>query len=399
MIRRVFLLVAVVLVAARVAQGPSGSTHWLSAMTLAVADVGLRWSAAAAWGVWALAVCVGVLALAAGAAPGWIWGPCSGGLLTGWLVTGRVARFKRERARCEQALREAEEREAALEKEQESQRTVLRERETAIQEMISMYQLSKQFLATLDEEEGLRITREFLGKTIPSLGEADLDQHTAAIRDLMRQGEVSTERLIQAIPLRGTSYTDRERWSILSNQLALGLQRISLYQQIQESATHDGLTGLIVRRHLRERLAGEVEGALRRGGSMVFLMVDLDRFKAVNDTYGHLVGDVVLREVARLIRASVREIDLVGRYGGEEFAVALPDADEQVGLHIAERIRTAVQNASIRAYDEEIHITVSVGLALFPRHAATAEQLVDQADRAMYCAKGLGRNRTVMAHA
>lgn len=397
MMRRAILLGAAALVCIRLARDPAESAHWLSALTLAVAEAALRWRITAAWAMWGVAVLAGLLSLALGAPAGWVWGSWGGGLLTAWLLTRRVGRFKSEMSHWEDALREAEDRQTAMEKEQEGRRALLREREAAIQEMTGMYQLSRQFLGTLEADEGLRITREFLGKAIPSLGEADLEGHLRAIREMVNRGEVSAEALIQAIPLRGTAYPDRERWSILSNQLALGLQRISLYQQVQESATHDGLTGLMVRRYFKERLAGEVEGALRRGGTIAFLMVDLDRFKGVNDTYGHLVGDVVLREIARIIRSSVREMDLVGRYGGEEFAVALPDASEEVGMQIAERIRTAVENARIRAYDEEIRITVSVGLSLCPRRAGTADQLVDEADRAMYRAKGLGRNRTVVA--
>lgn len=397
MMRRLLLLIAVALVGSRVVLDPAGSVQWLSVMTLAAAEAGLRWSPVVGGLMVLLAAGGGVLGAVAGAAPGWIWGACGGGLIVCWLTAARVSRFRKEMEHCSQALREAEEEEARLERQGQDRQQGLRERESAIQEMVSMYQLSRQFLGTLDAEEGLRITEEFLAKAVPSLSAADVKEQIGQMRELVLQGSVSTDALIQAIPLRGTSYADRERWSILSNQLALGLKRVSLYQQVQESATHDGLTGLMVRRYLRERLAGEVDAATRRGGSIAFLMVDLDRFKSVNDTYGHLVGDVVLKEVARRIRGSVREMDLVGRYGGEEFAVALPDADMKVGLHIAERIRTAIQDAPIRAYDEEIRMTVSVGLSLCPDHAATAEQLVDQADRAMYRAKGLGRNRTETA--
>ena len=182
-------------------------------------------------------------------------------------------------------------------------------------------------------------------------------------------------------------------------QLALGLQRIALYRRIQNSATHDGLTGLLTRRSFLERLTEETERTLRRSDSAAFLMVDLDRFKLVNDTYGHLVGDVVLREVSRIIRRSVREVDVVGRYGGEEFGVLLPGANEPLGLQIAERVRRAIAICLIRAYDETVRITVSVGIALCPQHAAAAEQLVEQADQAMYQAKFLGRDRVVLAGA
>lgn len=395
--RRALLLLFVALACARISRDPAGSFLWLSVMALAVAEAGLRWSVAAAWGLVALAGALGLAALSLGALPGWLWGALGPSLLTAGLLTAWMARFRKGMSRWEMALEEDERREAALEKEREGLRALLREKEAAIQEMSSMYQLSRQFLGTLDVEEGLRVTRDFLGKTIPSVNEDLLDRHLGDIRAMVDSGEVSAEALIQAIPLRGTAYADRERWSILSNQLALGLQRISLYRQVQDLATHDGLTGLMVRRYFKERLAGEVEAALRKGAPVSFLMVDLDRFKTVNDTYGHLVGDVVLKEVARLIRSSVREMDLVGRHGGEEFSVALPDADEKVGLHIAERVRTAVEGALIHAYDEQVRITVSIGLSLLPKHAATAEQLIDQADRAMYKAKGAGRNRTVIA--
>jgi len=166
---------------------------------------------------------------------------------------------------------------------------------------------------------------------------------------------------------------------------------------VQESATHDGLTGVLVRRTFLERFREEVERALARSAPMVFLMVDLDHFKQVNDTYGHLVGDVVLREIAALIRGSVREMDLVGRVGGEEFGVVLPEAGMDLGTQIAERIRRTIEAAPIRAYDEEIHITVSVGVALCPGQARNPGELIEKADQAMYQAKGMGRNRTVSA--
>ncbi len=397
MIRRAVFLAATAAWALRLLLDPVRSAHGLSAMTLAVAEAGMRWRVTAGWAMCAAGALIGLAAAARGASPGWIWGSLGGAVVTAWMVNVRAARFKAEMDHWEGALREVEGRGALLERERGRKNALLREQEASIQELSAMYQLSKQFLGTLDREEGLRIAREFLGKALPSLSEADLEGHGGVIQGMVDRGEVSAEALIQAIPLRGTVSADRERWGILSNQLALGLQRISLYRQVQESASHDGLTGLMVRRYFQERLAGEVEGALRRGSSVAFLMVDLDRFKGVNDSYGHLVGDVVLREIARIIRGAVREMDLVGRYGGEEFAVALPDADEETGMQIAERIRAAVQDAAIRAYDEEVRITVSVGLALCPKHAAAPGQLVEQADRAMYRAKGLGRNRTVTA--
>ncbi len=306
-------------------------------------------------------------------------------------------RFRTDLKRIGQREDALKERVKELETERERWQASAKEREQSIQEIAGLYQLSKQFLATLDWEEAQQITEEALAKWMPSFKESDRNQYLQRMKALVEQGQVSVEALIQSIPLAGTDFSARDRWAIVSGQLALGLQRVSLYRQVQESASQDGLTGLLVRRNFLGRLDEEIDRALRHSASLAFLMVDLDRFKQVNDTYGHLVGDVVLREIAHRIHSSVREMDLVGRYGGEEFAVALPDAELELGIQIAERIRLGVETAAIHAYDEEIRITVSIGVALYPLHAATSDQLIEKGDRAMYKAKALGRNQTVAA--
>ena len=303
------------------------------------------------------------------------------------------ARFRQEGERAQDLERQA----GLQEIEKERRRLSIQAREESIGEIGELYQLSMRFLATLDWEQARQITEEALVRWIPALRGEERTRYLQQIRALVEQGQVSVEALIQSMPLAGTDFQARDRWAIVSGQLALGLQRVALYRQVQESATHDGLTGLLVRRTFRERLKEEAERSVRRSAPMTFLMVDLDRFKQVNDTYGHLVGDVVLREVANLIRGSVREMDLVGRYGGEEFGVLLPEADRDLGFQIAERIRRTIESAPIRAYDEEIHMTVSVGAALCPALTSDAEELVEKADQAMYRAKETGRNKTVVA--
>lgn len=276
-------------------------------------------------------------------------------------------------------------------------RVSITEKDELIQEISQLYHLSREFLGTLDPKDALRLTSDALAKLVPSLKEADRTVIVQKIKELVDQDKVSVEAIIQMVPMAGTDLLVRERWGIVAGQLALGLQRASLYRQVQESATHDGLTKLLVRRHFLERLTEEVDRASRRGMALSFLMIDLDHFKRVNDTYGHLVGDVVLKEIAGLIHGSVREMDLVGRYGGEEFAVILPEADPSLAVQIADRIRLMVETSPIRAYDEEIRVTVSVGVSSYPSSASTMEELIEQADQAMYRAKAGGRNKTSVA--
>jgi two-component system, cell cycle response regulator len=122
-------------------------------------------------------------------------------------------------------------------------------------------------------------------------------------------------------------------------------------------------------------------------------MLDLDRFKQVNDEHGHQVGDAVLVEVSERVRAEVREVDMVARYGGEEFVVVLPETEREGAEHLAERIRHRVGGLPMRAYGAELRVTVSIGVAVFPGHAENAAGLVRAADEALYAAKAAGRDR------
>ena len=183
--------------------------------------------------------------------------------------------------------------------------------------------------------------------------------------------------------------------TIVANQLALQCSRVYLYQRVEALAVTDALTGLFVRSHFLERTREELARSKRHRLSCTLLMVDLDHFKQKNDTYGHLVGDVVLREVAQLLQRNLRDIDLIARYGGEEFILLLLETDLEQAMPIAERLKQLVEVYSIRAYDERLTQTISIGVAAFPDHADTVEQLIDRADQALYAAKRAGRNRVV----
>ncbi|PTV75675.1 PleD family two-component system response regulator [Agrobacterium pusense] len=172
-------------------------------------------------------------------------------------------------------------------------------------------------------------------------------------------------------------------------------------QHTMELAIVDGLTGLNNRRYLDNHLKILFDRAAVRGRPISICMTDIDRFKLVNDTYGHDVGDEVLREFAARIRSTVRGADLACRYGGEEFVVVMPDTPIELAASVAERLRTIVEDKPfyVRSIDRELSITASLGIASGSGAFGTPEELLRQADRALYEAKHAGRNRVVSAAA
>lgn len=173
-------------------------------------------------------------------------------------------------------------------------------------------------------------------------------------------------------------------------------KRIELYQQVLHLSIIDSLTGIYLRRHFLIRCSEEIARAKKYRLSLSLLMLDIDHFKEVNDQYGHLVGDAVLKEIANVIVSNLREIDLPARYGGEEFIIALIDTSKDIAELVAERIRKAIEAMEIRAYDELIKTTISIGISTFPGDGDSSEGLIESADRALYQAKQAGRNRVVL---
>ncbi|GAA0542984.1 hypothetical protein GCM10010172_25570 [Paractinoplanes ferrugineus] len=187
--------------------------------------------------------------------------------------------------------------------------------------------------------------------------------------------------------------TDLQTLRTFAGQAGVAVNNVRVHEEAQRLSLTDPLTGLWNYRYLRESLRREVERASRFGRMLAVLVLDLDHFKGVNDTYGHAAGDAVLGEFARRIRVGLREVDVAFRQGGEEFVVLLPETDAYGGAIVADRLGTAVRGTpfSIEARGE-ITVTVSIGVAVFPEHGADAQQVLRAADDALYAAKNAGRD-------
>ncbi|HEY5335217.1 MAG TPA: diguanylate cyclase, partial [Mycobacteriales bacterium] len=181
-------------------------------------------------------------------------------------------------------------------------------------------------------------------------------------------------------------------------QAVVAVDNVLLHQEAQRLSITDGLTGLWNYRYAILALAREVERAARFGRPLAVLMLDLDRFKRVNDRYGHQRGDAVLIEVANRVRSVVREVDILARYGGEELILVLPETDRAGAVFLAGRIRDALRSKPMgEPGEEELVMTTSVGVAVFPQHGESARVLLRAADSALYAAKAAGRDRCRIA--
>lgn len=180
-------------------------------------------------------------------------------------------------------------------------------------------------------------------------------------------------------------------------EISFALKRVILFRQVEWLSLTDGLTGLWRRNALDEKIREELRRAAAFKTTMGFMIADIDHFKHLNDTYGHQFGDAVLKRVAQLLKDGVYETDFVGRYGGEEFGIVLPRADSAGVLRKAETIRARIEAEVFSQGLEKVRLTVSIGIAHFPRDGRAPEELVARADTALYAAKEGGRNRVVDA--
>ncbi len=204
---------------------------------------------------------------------------------------------------------------------------------------------------------------------------------------------ISEEKIAGILYIENISKVYFENFLILSSQFAIELQKVILYKKVQDMAITDSLTEVSTRRYFLERFREEIRRSMRRKSSMSFLMVDLDYFKEKNDKFGHLVGDVILKEIAKILKSNLREIDIIGRYGGEEFSVVLAGIGRVGAFQVAERLRSSIEHSVFKAYDEKVSITISIGVSSFPEDGVDENALIESADKALYRAKEKGRNR------
>lgn len=235
----------------------------------------------------------------------------------------------------------------------------------------------------LGERDGLQLIREAVGQgcrtpivflTAETADRVDLEAMNAGALDYLVKGEITSR--------------------MLERSLRYAVKLADTLEAMRQLATRDELTGLLNRREFDRILQEEEQRALRFGHSLALVMVDVDRFKSINDTYGHPAGDALLREVAAHLAACVRSVDRVARVGGEEFGLILVQSDRQAALHIAQRACAAVRAKPVRVNETlTIPVTVSAGVAALPNDASTITALVAAADKALYAAKSEGRDR------
>jgi two-component system cell cycle response regulator len=179
---------------------------------------------------------------------------------------------------------------------------------------------------------------------------------------------------------------------------AMAIKNARVFSEARDRANTDGLTRLATHRHFQDTFDAELRRAERYGDFLSVVITDIDHFKKFNDTYGHQIGDLVLRETAAVFRAAVRDMDLVARYGGEEFACILPNTNKAGAVKLAERLRQAVEARQYQTERGVLRVAISLGVATFPVDAKEKVQLIKLADGALYQAKESGRNRVCYAN-
>ncbi|HTC19657.1 MAG TPA: sensor domain-containing diguanylate cyclase [bacterium] len=254
------------------------------------------------------------------------------------------------------------------------------------------------------ESNGLAalLARERKPVWVPSVEEQD---HFSKLKNLAIRSFVFLPFLIQDRVIgflcsfsSHENFINQEKFSnfqVFCNQISIGLQKSLLYEKVQKLSITDGLTKLYSHRYFKQRLEEELILANRYSSQLSLLILDIDHFKHYNDTYGHVAGDHVLMEVAKILKDQAGMNHLAARYGGEEMVLIAPETTKEQAMELAEKIRKAIESNSFAVGKETTKVTVSIGVATFPQDALTNLDLISKSDKALYAAKGRGRNRIV----
>jgi diguanylate cyclase (GGDEF)-like protein len=256
------------------------------------------------------------------------------------------------------------------------------------------YPLDASVTGVLAREKRTLVLDNGLAQSLGNIHEADSSYPSSIHVPLMVRGEVFGS--LSLYSREPHTYGDKEREILeqLGAQIAGAIWSAQLYAKVEERARRDELTGLYNRRYFEECFEREIERHSRYGGNLSVIMLDLDSFKTYNDVYGHSLGDKVLGQIGQIIVRSIRKVDLAFRYGGDEFTVLLPQTGYQQAFTVAERLRRRILTRMRR---KQVELTASLGVATWPGDGATAEELRNAADQALYYAKRSGGNRTQLA--
>jgi diguanylate cyclase (GGDEF)-like protein len=252
-------------------------------------------------------------------------------------------------------------------------------------------------LITYKENAINKLAQDIMSTPVLTL-EPDQDLETAfmlmALNTVRRIPITRDEKLVGIISYRDISNALRKSNYILEEKTEKLEEKTEF---LEEKANHDALTGLFNKGYLNEQLKYQFELARRSGNSMAILMLDIDHFKKVNDTYGHQCGDMVLKRIADILKEKSRVINIVGRYGGEEFMIIGPISDHKSAMYMGERIRTSIEHETFSYEENDFKVTLSVGVAVWQPQIRSEHDLVKMADDALYAAKKNGRNQVKMA--